>query len=462
MMKLEKILVADWGKEGDKRVAYQIDVPRRLISYLAPPKLGWTIEGLVDLASTISDSTLVLIDVAIGLPFGLFEAMRAEVDENKVGHLLALLRARPAGELLGEARRPEDWSVRKPYIHVPKGDGSLTAFRAAAEHHCVQLRRAIDLETGGRSPLILSGIPGTVGYGSRDLLERLGKLDAKHVAVWPFDGPLNALLETKRVILGEIYPRALYGHVLSDKSNDERARIAIGKGTAAIRAAAVVELELSAWHKHLEVPLHPDLLERARVSEDDFDAYFSAIGILRLLLEKVGLEDGSLRSRLHGDRPVLDDIAEGGMLGITAAQLELRQQAFKISVANSESVNVSSSKMSGGQRISKPPYVSITTQILDNVKKYQNSRQIALGQLRGGTKQAPLWMRILCEGIEYTLTSKDTTGFWASHQTFTREDFDALYRFLSDKPDQRIEVSLIEVSPLCPAPLVVARDIAKA
>jgi len=216
------ILVVDWGKEVGKRVAYLVEVAQRSVIPLNPPSGGWTIKGLVDAASQLGGPVLVLIDVAIGLPLSLFKAMRDSCGRTEIGNFLDLLRAHLPGEWLGDVRRHVHWNVRTPYIHVPKGDGSLTDFKNKAAGFGVCLSRAIDLETGGRSPLILSGIPGTVGSGSRDVIGSLVGLDAKKTAVWPFDGPLDVLLASGRVVLGEIYPRALYGHVLLDAASHER------------------------------------------------------------------------------------------------------------------------------------------------------------------------------------------------------------------------------------------------
>src|SRR5205823_405273 len=116
-------------------------------------------------------------------------------------------------------------------------------------------------------------------------IRALGNLDAKKEAIWPFDGPLAVLLASGRVVLGEIYPRALYGHALLDAPSDERCLVALGKTKGEIRTAAVAHLEGLQWHRVLNVALDHELIQRARDDEDDFDAYLSALGILRLLLE---------------------------------------------------------------------------------------------------------------------------------------------------------------------------------
>jgi hypothetical protein len=127
-----QILVADWSKEVGKRVVYRVDVAQRCITRLSPPAGGWTVERLVDAASQLGGPALVLLDVAIGLPRGLFKAMRDSCGRADIGHFLNFIRARLSGEWLGDARSHDEWSVRAPYIHVPKGDGSLTGFKDKA------------------------------------------------------------------------------------------------------------------------------------------------------------------------------------------------------------------------------------------------------------------------------------------------------------------------------------------
>lgn len=322
-------LLADWSKVVGKRVVYHVEVAQRSIIRLSPPANGWTTQGLVDAACQLGGSVMVLIDVAIGLPLSLFTVMRDSCKRTGVDHFINFLRTQPSGEWLCETRWHAQWSVRTPYIHVPKGSGSLMNFKKKAAELGVCFHRAIDRKTGGRSPLILSGIPGTVGSGSRDVIRALGGLDTDKVAIWPFDGTLAELLGSGRVVLGETYPRALYGHTLLDVPAGQRCLLALGKTKSDIRAAAVAVLERLQWHRRLKVALDKELLEQARSNEDDFDGYLSALGILRLLLEHVSLEDETLRSRMYEPgQPLLDSIAEGGMLGVLATQLDLRQKSF--------------------------------------------------------------------------------------------------------------------------------------
>lgn len=329
MAKPDHVLVADWGKDVAKRVVYRVDTAARVVTHVEPPEAGWTVERLVAAGTRLSGSVLVLIDVAIGVPRGLFDALR-RAGHRGARNMAELLRACAWAETAGDARRHEEWSVARPYIHVPKGRGALTRFAEVASRHGVRLHRAIDREAGGRSPLVLSGIPGTVGSGSRDVLHGLGALDPKNVGIWPFDGSLAELHARGRIAVGETYPRALYAHALLDERAGERPLLSVGKSKPPIRAAALDRLATLAWHRAMRVALAPEHVGRARANEDEFDAYLSALAVLRLVLEGVSLEDESLRARSHEGLPVLDDVAEGGILGLFAWQCAKPQRGPRV------------------------------------------------------------------------------------------------------------------------------------
>jgi hypothetical protein len=165
--------------------------------------------------------------------------------------------------------------------------------------------------------LILSGIPGTVGSGSRDVIGSLGRLNDKRAAIWPFDGKLDELLSVSRVVVGEFYPRSMYAHALLDIPSDKRCLLGLGKTKANVRHAAIDLLTGLQWHRDLGVLLDEELLERVRQDEEDFDAYSSALAILRMVMENAHLEDHTPRATSkESGRPLIDGVAEGGMLGV--------------------------------------------------------------------------------------------------------------------------------------------------
>jgi hypothetical protein len=42
------VLVADWSKEGGKRVGYRVDAAQTYVARLSPSAGDWTVEGLVE------------------------------------------------------------------------------------------------------------------------------------------------------------------------------------------------------------------------------------------------------------------------------------------------------------------------------------------------------------------------------------------------------------------------------
>ena len=77
--------------------------------------------------------------------------------------------------------------------------------------------RKIDGATGAKPLFAVSGIPGTVGSGTRsfwqELIPRL--TDSLDFAVWPFEGDLRRLLASRGIVLAETYPALFYAAVLA-------------------------------------------------------------------------------------------------------------------------------------------------------------------------------------------------------------------------------------------------------
>jgi hypothetical protein len=227
------------------------------------------------------------------------------------------LRAAPP-ETFERTRDPLDWSLERPFFHVPKG-GRL-AYQASAARHGVELRRTIERSTRGNPVFILSGIPGSVGSGAIDLWrgllaaeERGGSFD-----LWPFCGTgLAATPNIGRPTVAEMYPRALYASALSDAPAHTRAPLRVAKTKVEAREAALAALMERPWLRELEVRL--ELTRLALGSEDHFDALISAAGILRSVLSVEPLFPLSM--------PLAP--SEGGIIGSGAVDLDLREQFFE-------------------------------------------------------------------------------------------------------------------------------------
>lgn len=261
-----------------------------------------TLASLVAYGNAQRGRTLVGIDAALGVPRPWLLRAVAETPawSGCASFLEWLPRAMRHPDFQREVRSADAWRWDRPFIAVPGGIGSLRAFWARAGG--APLLRRVDVRTGASSLFVVSGIPGTVGSGTRALWTELVELGARgdELAVWPFAGRLDAL--GARVVLCEIYPRVCYALALA--SALPARQLAIAKTRAAERSAAVDALLATRWLSEHGVLVTG--VDRARRDEDDFDAALSAAGLLRCVLESQPLEDGT------------EDAVEGGILGVGA------------------------------------------------------------------------------------------------------------------------------------------------
>ena len=275
-----QLVCVDWSVAPAKRCAWVADVEARIVRPLAHG--ADALHAALSLRA--SGPVLIGIDAALGVPRAYFEAARGAQPAwaDARGFLDWLSGTRALGEdLWREAHSADEWRVDRPFIRVPKGTGALRAFWAASGG---PLLRAVDRETHAKSPFLVSGIPGTVGSGPRVLWRALAdRLQApRSFGIWPFEGTLAELASTRDVVLGELYPRALYGVALAD-ALPARPR-AIAKTKELARRQALDALGARA--------IDVRDAERALASEDDFDAMISAVALLRMVREGVPLERG--------------------------------------------------------------------------------------------------------------------------------------------------------------------------
>ena len=248
-------------------------------------------------------SVLVGIDVALGVPRSYWELVLAEPRYGQPANFVDWL-----GKLGGDqeffdpanvVKDHEQWRVDRPWFHVPRGQGGLTSFTQKAWDGFL---RRIDRETKAKPVFTVSGIPGTVGSGTRDFWQELAACLAsdRDFAVWPFDGPLSELLGTNGVVLAETYPGLAYAAALADDLPTER--FAVGKTKPDQRNHVCNLLEDVAWVNAYHVDIGDTA--PARDDEDDFDAHLTAAAVLRCHLEGTPVVDHEW----------IDPVAEGSML----------------------------------------------------------------------------------------------------------------------------------------------------
>ena len=118
--------------------------------------------------------------------------------------------------------------------------------------------------------------------------------------MWPFDGNLPDLLAKRGVVLAETYPRLAYAAALA--AHLPASRISVAKVASDSRNLACDHLHCATWVTANAVDLGE--LDRVRANEDDFDAHFTAAGVLRCSVEGMDL----------AEQQWIDPTAEGSML----------------------------------------------------------------------------------------------------------------------------------------------------
>jgi hypothetical protein len=264
---------------------------------------------------------LLSFDVPIGIPESFFSAIRmipGWETAARFDNFLPLAAHDRSFYEVGDV--DSDWCVKKPFFKVPSGDGAKSAFDDVAQRAGVGLRRRIEERTGGDPVFITAGIPGSVGSAAIDVWKGLARLlpEKRDFKLWPVEGTLPDLFASASIVVAENYPRTIYAAARSDLPAAERPRMRIAKTRRELREAAVERL-LSPRPWVLEYGVTLTDSDAARDSEDEFDAFMTATGLLRLVLDGDPLCSPKFE----------DPIAEGGILGTGTINLELREEDFR-------------------------------------------------------------------------------------------------------------------------------------
>lgn len=307
---------ADWSKNSNKRAVHVADVTNRRIWWEDRP--DWTLESLLDFSRGLRSGGPVLVglDMVFGLPAGYWaEALKVARWRESSSFLDWLGRLDPASSVFKRAWSAEDWSVNRPFFNVPKGKGGLHSVTSQVPGGML---RPIDKATGAKPMFAVSGIPGTVGSGTRDLWMELIPLlkEDRDFAVWPFEGELETLLERRSIVLAESYPGLAYAVALADSLPTNR--LVVAKTRREPREKACDLLERAEWVGRAGVELGD--LGPVRADEDPFDSHFMAAAALRCLVEGRPLCDPNW----------VDATAEGGMLLAGPVDVERRATMFMV------------------------------------------------------------------------------------------------------------------------------------
>jgi hypothetical protein len=290
------VLAADWSGSARRRAVYRAQGGSApALEREPPPPGGWDLLALLERARALRDrlgaGVLIAIDAVLGVPTRFARQVGAG------GFLECVAWLARCGALEHECASPELWSPQRPFFRIPAGAGGRRRFEAAAGGSAGLLRQ-VDAQLHARPVFALSGIPGSVGSGSRALWRELAPQlarGARDFAVWPFE-PVELPPPAGRIALAEAYPRAAYAVALAPELPARLAPLA--KGRAEVRARALAQLHSSPWVLAAGVAL--DDLAPARADPDLFDALLTAAALLRLVVAGQPLAGPPIDARVEG------------------------------------------------------------------------------------------------------------------------------------------------------------------
>jgi mannose-6-phosphate isomerase-like protein (cupin superfamily) len=190
------------------------------------------------------------------------------------------------------AQRPEEISLDRPfYPRRPGGTKHEHLHRGLGLEGPALLRRC-DRATAARrsaAPLFWTLGGQQVGRaaiaGWRDVLQPALDDSRLEIALWPFDGPLDELFASGRIVVVEAYPTEFYGHLgVSFAGTGKRDRAARAENGRT----------LLAWSRQRGLELEADLemgLGEGFESDDAFDALVGLFGTLNVVTKYRGPGD---------------------------------------------------------------------------------------------------------------------------------------------------------------------------
>lgn len=293
---------ADWSAHPGKRwLARARRRPGGQFLALPPEPAGETAALLARLAAEAGSagSALVGFDFPIGLP-------RRYAEQAGIEDFPAFLAGLGRGEwpeFFLPAETPEQVGLRRPFYPLRPGAARRQHLAAGLGVSGMgDLLRACDAARPGRRaacPLFWTLGGQQVGKaaiaGWREVLApalldepRPARSPTAQVALWPFAGPLETLLQPGRLVIAETYPAEFYLHLGIEFSPPRRGS-RTGKRVQAERAANAARLV--GWAEQAGVALDPRLEAQLRDGfgaaaggEDPFDAAIGLLGMLNVVL----------------------------------------------------------------------------------------------------------------------------------------------------------------------------------
>ena len=309
---------ADWSLGPKKRwiASAQLDPLSHTYSVSAPEPVGDASSLLQRLnARAAGGSVLVGFDFPIGIP-------KAYADIAGIESFAALLPELGRGRwssFYDVAEQASEISPQRPFFPQRPG-GTLHAhlLRGLGVSSMNELLRACEKRTADRNQACslfwtLGGnqVGKAAISGWRDVLAPALRDSSLQVALWPFDGTLDELLESRQIVVTETYPTEFYRHLGITLTESKRAH---GQRAAQARA-------FRSWRNDAEIKDRVAFDESAREAidggfgsgedgEDPFDAFVGLLGMLNVLLG---------RRTAGWPEPAASRAVEGWILGQAAS-----------------------------------------------------------------------------------------------------------------------------------------------
>lgn len=284
------IVHADWSaSEAKKRVAvtarllpdhrYWIDAPKT-VGRTGPWRERFGIPA------GINGTFLIAFDFPIGIP----AAYAQRVGITSFRDALPKFGDGRWRDFYDVCREAAEINLYRPFYPYSPGGRSQKDLTTALGISWEDLHRRCELKTADRRaacPLFWTLGGNQVGRaalsGWREVVVPILS-ESKLAGLWPFDGPLVDLLESRSCVIVETYPTELYAHLgvrlpLSDKGGKRKQPAREHYATQLLAKAAEVDAELSESARDLVASgfgYSPD-------GEDPFDAMVGLLGILKHL-----------------------------------------------------------------------------------------------------------------------------------------------------------------------------------
>ena len=282
------ILHADWSSNPKKRWMCTATLDGEVYRLAAPVQVEGTASLVRRTVQLAKDGGSVLgFDFPIGVP-------RAYARVAGIGRFLSLLPELGSGswrEFFNIARRPTEVSIRRPFYPARPG-GTLQQHLVAGlgVRSIDDLLRRCDVGNGDRNnacALFWTLGGNQVGraalVGWREMLVPAMHTLQGELGVWPFEGELKSLLESKAAVIVETYPGdacVQLGLGAPGRGWSKRDRAArIEKGRALRRRG----LEMGADLRRVE-GIIADGFGASNVGEDQFDAVVGLLGMLAVII----------------------------------------------------------------------------------------------------------------------------------------------------------------------------------